>query len=302
MVAVIGMIARRLLAACVLGDAAGAESAGLRARSPSEIRPDRARAGVPDAARVLLRLRGADRRRGDQQRRARLPQAQEQERRHHAAAHGLVAITMFGGIIALARHRRARGRGPGDLRLATACRSGRLRPARPIIAQVADAVFGGRPGVLLHLGRHRADPVPRRQHRLQRLPGARLDPGPGPLPAPPAAHPRRPARLLQRHRHPGRGRGRCSSGVRRRRHPPDPALHRRRVRLVHAEPDRHGPALDPPPEDRDRPEDPRADAPLAGDQRLRRDHDRAGAGRRAGHQVHARRLDRVRRDGRCSSS
>ena len=28
-------------------------------------------------------------------------------------------------------------------------------------------------------------------------------------------------------------------------HPADPALHRRRLRLVHAEPDRHGPALDP---------------------------------------------------------
>ena len=33
--------------------------------------------------------------------------------------------------------------------------------------------------------------------------------------------------------------------VRRRGDPADPALHRRRLRVVHAEPDRHGPALDP---------------------------------------------------------
>ena len=33
----------------------------------------------------------------------------------------------------------------------------------------------------------------------------------------------------------------------------DPALHRRRVRLVHDEPDRHDPALDPAAQDRDRP-------------------------------------------------
>ncbi len=33
----------------------------------------------------------------------------------------------------------------------------------------------------------------------------------------------------------------------------DPALHRRRVRVVHAEPDRHGAALDPVPAHRDRP-------------------------------------------------
>ena len=39
----------------------------------------------------------------------------------------------------------------------------------------------------------------------------------------------------------------------RRGHRADPALHRRRVRVVHAEPDRHGPALDPAAAHRDRP-------------------------------------------------
>src|SRR4029077_12919811 len=38
-----------------------------------------------------------------------------------------------------------------------------------------------------------ADPGARRQHGLQRLPRARLDPRAGPLPAAPAAHPGRPA-------------------------------------------------------------------------------------------------------------
>ena len=44
---------------------------------------------VPAAARLLLRLCGPDRRRGHQQRRAGLQEAQEQERRHDAAADGL---------------------------------------------------------------------------------------------------------------------------------------------------------------------------------------------------------------------
>ena len=39
---------------------------------------------LPAAARVLLRLRGAHRRRGDQQRRPRVQEAQEPQRRHHA--------------------------------------------------------------------------------------------------------------------------------------------------------------------------------------------------------------------------
>ena len=41
----------------------------------------------------------------------------------------------------------------------------------------------------------------------------------------------------------------------------------------------------------------RPDDALAGDQRARRRHDRHGPGRRAGHQVHPRRLDRDRRHG-----
>ena len=44
-------------------------------------------------------------------------------------------------------------------------------------------------------------------------------------------------------------------GLQRRRQPPAQPLHRRRLRLLHAQPDRHGPALEPAAADRDRPGD-----------------------------------------------
>ena len=53
---------------------------------PTGGQPDRARPGLPARARLLVRQRGADRRRGDLERRPGLPQAEEQERRDHAAA------------------------------------------------------------------------------------------------------------------------------------------------------------------------------------------------------------------------
>ncbi len=88
----------------------------------------------------------------------------------------------------------------------------------------------------------------------------------GYLPAP-AAHPRRPARVQQRHPDPGRRRDRADRRLRRRGHPADPALHRRGVRLLHAQPDRHGPALDPAPAAPRPTPGAGADAALAGDQR-----------------------------------
>ena len=92
-------------------------------------------------------------------------------------------------------------------------------------------------------GLHRRDPDPGRQHRLQRLPGAVVAAGARRLPAAPARPARRPARLLQRHRA-ARGRGlRADRGLQRRGHPPDPALHPRRVPVLHAQPVRHGQAL-----------------------------------------------------------
>ena len=67
------------------------------------------------------------------------------------------------------------------------------RPQRTVIAQRRrGAMFGGDElgRVLLHPGGHRADPGPGGQHRVQRLPATRLDPGAGPQPAPSAAHAR----------------------------------------------------------------------------------------------------------------
>ncbi len=51
--------------------------------------------------------------------------------------------------------------------------------------------------------------------------------------------------VLQRNRVPRAGRNRLHHRLRRRGHRADPPVHRRRVHLVHAQPDRHGPALDP---------------------------------------------------------
>ncbi len=82
-----------------------------------------------------------------------------------------------------------------------------------------------------------------------------------------------------------------------RRHPADPALHHRRVHVVHARPDRHGAALEP------RRCAPSSDAAerrrmhaLAGDQRLRRHPVRRRAGHRDHHQVHQGRLPGADRD------
>ncbi len=87
MVAILGMCAwgfLRLLA----GTLPDAESAELRIIEAEgyEGTITTVRAGLPAGPGVLVRLCGADRCRGDQQRRARVPQAQEPQRRDHAAA------------------------------------------------------------------------------------------------------------------------------------------------------------------------------------------------------------------------
>ena len=87
------------------------------------------------------------------------------------------------GVPGAAVRRRAAGLHPADAGRAARRRRVRRLPARASSSWSSDG----------------ADPGAGRQHRLQRLPGARLDPVAGPLPAPPAAHPRRPAGVLQRH-------------------------------------------------------------------------------------------------------
>ena len=79
---------------------------------------------------------------------------------------------------------------------------------RTAISQVGLATFGDGVAVLPAPGVHGGDPDPRRQHRLQRLPGALLAARARQLPAAPARQPRRPARVLERDR-------RCSRWSRR---------------------------------------------------------------------------------------
>ncbi|CAM5373634.1 hypothetical protein SCALM49S_01219 [Streptomyces californicus] len=86
-------------------------------------------------------------------------------------------------------------------------------------------------------------------------------------------------------------------GLRSRLHEADPALHRRGVRLLHPQPDRHGPALEPPPDRRTGPGQAPPDHPLPRHQRLRRVLLRRGPGDRPRHQVHPRRVGGAARDG-----
>ena len=84
-----------------------------------------------------------------------------------------------------------------------------LRPTNPggasIVALAAQATFGDGSAVLRHLrDLDGADPVPRREHELQRLPAPRRDPRRGRLHAAPVLVPRRPAGLLVGDRAAGR--------------------------------------------------------------------------------------------------
>ena len=92
--------------------------------------------------------------------------------------------------------------------------------------------------LLLRAAGDRADPGAGREHRVQRLPGAGLDPRPGPVHAAADAQPRRPAGVQQRHRPAGAVRRRADLRLRRAVDQADPAVHRRGVRLVHVQPGR----------------------------------------------------------------
>ena len=212
-------------------------------------------AGFLLAAGVLVRVCRADRCRGDQQRRAGVPQAEEQERGDHAAAarhdrgHDADEHPVPGQQDQAAVRRGSRRPSCS----ATANRSATATPRRPVIGQIGDSVFSNfPPGFYLVIGATMLILVLAANTAFNGFPVLGLDPGPGRLPAPAAAHPRRPARLQQRHHPAGAVRDRPDRRVRRRGDQADPALHRRRVRLVHAQPDRHDPALDPAAEDRDR--------------------------------------------------
>ena len=101
MIVIVGMILTGLVRIFVLGHAGGGAQRELHA--PGRARVHRLRAGLPAAADVHPGRGRAHRRRGDLQRGAGVQQAQEPQRRHHAAAarHPLGEHVL--GLIALAR-------------------------------------------------------------------------------------------------------------------------------------------------------------------------------------------------------
>ena len=113
-----------------------------------------------------------------------------------------------------------------------------------VIALVAQTAFGaGSPMFYTVPGRDGADPVPGREHRVQRVPQARRAARRRRLHAAPVLVPRRPARVLVGDRPAVRRRDRADHLLRRRDDTAHPALLGRRVRLLHAEPGRHGAPL-----------------------------------------------------------
>ena len=163
---------------------------------------------------------------------------------------GAIAITMMLSVIALANAMGLKYVDPHDLDRLTHRRPAAARRLRPAHRDRADRPSGVHrllARLLLRRHRHRRHPGAGGQHGVQRLPGPRLDPGPGRLCAAGPRLARRPAGLQQRHRLPGADGDHPDPGLRRRGHPTDPALHRGRLRLVHPQPARHDPALDPQP-------------------------------------------------------
>ncbi len=223
-IVMVGMLLTGLFRIFVLGDEL--PRAERRPDHPGRAQRDRFRARVPAAADVLARAAPrspASRRSPTACRRSRRRRARTPPPRCCCSAAS--RSSMLVGIIWLARLTHLQFvedpatqivAGPGGLRA-----EDRHHPARRDGLRLrVDPALRGRRG-------DRPDPVPGREHRVQRLPGARLDPRPGPLPAPPAAHPRRPAGVLQRHRLPGPLRDGADRRLPGRGDPADPALHRR---------------------------------------------------------------------------
>ncbi|UUZ58929.1 APC family permease [Nocardioides sp. B-3] len=183
MVAILGMCAYGLVQ-LLLGDLPKAESAHLQI-DPAEGWDGPAhtgRDGVPAGASLLVGVCGPDGGRGHLQRRPRLQAAQEQERRHDAAPARVDRRDDDDE-----RHRAGQAdehpvRRPARARTAAHRRRG--SPARQLRAAPGDLADRARrvPGLLARLllrrDGDRHHPGARRQHGLQRLPGARVDPGP----------------------------------------------------------------------------------------------------------------------------
>ena len=176
---------------------------------------------------VLVGSDGADGGGGDRRRRAGVPTPPGAERRRDARDHGRARDHDVPRHL-LARHAHRRD---GGERRAIAPGTDRVRGVRR------------RTGVLRRAVLHRRDPHPGREHRVPGLPPPLIDPGARPVHAEPVHEPRRPTRVLERHR--GARRGLVAPDLRLRCEPDPshPAVRDRGVHLVHALADRHGVAL-----------------------------------------------------------
>ena len=182
-------------------------------------------------------------RRGGRQRRARVPQAQGAQRPDDARAHGPIAIVLFAGPDAPSRSSRA-----STTPRIPATSSGfdcESTPSRASWPRSPPRRSGWARSPSTSSRRRPRRPAPRGEHGVQRVPAARLGARARRLRAEGAQHPRRPPRVLQRHDHPGRRRDGRPRGLSGEPDDTDPALHHRRLRVVLARPDRHGPALGP---------------------------------------------------------
>ena len=152
-----------------------------------------ARRRAPGASRLFVILRAfasglerADRRRGDLERRERVPASAGAERGPDAGVLAVIAITLFLGVSWLAVQMHAL---PGEAPRSS--RSSRRRRSR-------GSAFGFMFWVVQMLDVR--DPRPRREHVVPGLPTARGAARARPLLPAPVREPRRPARLLERHR------------------------------------------------------------------------------------------------------
>ena len=185
---------------------------------------------VRPAAGVLVRLDRADRRRGDRERRQRVPAPAGQERREDA--------------------RRARRDRDHALPRRLVPRGPRARASeRHRLRRLADRTRGlperivRRLHVLRRAGSDAARPDPRGEHVVPGLPAPLRAARPRPLRAAAVHEPRRPARLLERRRRACRRRGASAVDLRREHEQPDPPLRDRRLHRVHALAGRDGALL-----------------------------------------------------------